>query len=140
MMGRQRNRRRRGGWGGGVHGTGEGAVGGGCGGGIGRCERPPLGGAREGEMRAAAAGSTWRLESRRPRHMADRLRVLGFTGCVTGCRCNPSRSPDPQILPVQGGIPGVIAVSLRCLDACVIFACNTTFAVIEGYRGRQKKE
>jgi hypothetical protein len=55
-MGRQRNRRRRGGWGGGVHGTGEGAVGGGCGGGSGRCERPPLGGAREGEMRAATAG------------------------------------------------------------------------------------
>jgi hypothetical protein len=56
MTGRQRNRRRRGGWGGDVHSKGEGGVGGGCGGGSGRCERPPLGGAREGEMRAAAAG------------------------------------------------------------------------------------
>jgi hypothetical protein len=112
-MGRWRTRRRRGG-----------GVGGGRGGGSGRCERPPPEGtsgcerpppegAREGAMRAAAAGVRGGLEEpERPRHMQDRLRVLGLTGCDTGCRCGLSRTSDLLYLAVQDHLPVTVAVSL----------------------------
>jgi hypothetical protein len=76
--------------------------------------RPAAAGRREGGG-DASGGRREHVEIgvQAPRHMAARLRVLGFTGWVTGCRCNPFRSSDPQNLPVQGGIPGVVAVSLR---------------------------
>jgi hypothetical protein len=56
-------------------------------------------------------GSCASSANKRTLHLAiqnfHRLRVLGSTGC----RCNPSRGSDPLILPVQGGIPGVVADS-----------------------------
>jgi hypothetical protein len=64
-------------------------------------------------MRAAAAGVRGGLEEPgRPRHMQDRLRVLGLTGCDTGCRCGLYRASDLLYLAVQGAIPVTVAVSL----------------------------
>jgi hypothetical protein len=72
----------------------------------------------EGAMRAAAAGVHGRLEEPgRPRHMQDRLRVLGLTGCDTGCRCGLYRASDLLYLAVQGAIPVTVAVSLMPVEA-----------------------
>jgi hypothetical protein len=45
-------------------------------------------------------------EPERPRHMQDRLRVLGLTGCDTGCRCGLSRTSDLLYLAVPGPFTG----------------------------------
>jgi hypothetical protein len=88
-----------------------------------RCEAE-TGSAREGDASGdddeEARGGVGRRRGRRggleetgrPRHLPGQLRVLGFTGCDTGCRCTPSRSSDPLNLPVPGAMQLPVAVSL----------------------------
>jgi hypothetical protein len=82
-------------------------------------------------MRAAAAGVHGRLEEPgRPRHMQDRLRVLGLTGCDTGCRCGLYRASDLLYLAVQGAIPVTVAVSLSPAARARVAACLRLYRVV----------